>query len=48
MKINVNTMKQQTQDFFLRLFIESDAGTTPSSGTYPISSRCGTYARLHS
>jgi len=47
MKImNVNRMKQQTQDFVLRLFIESFGGTPPSS--HYTCARCGTFSRLHS
>ena len=47
MKLNVYTLKQQTQDFVLRLFVEpsSEIGTSPSisdcTGT-----RCGTFMRL--
>ena len=47
MKLNVYTLKQQTRDFVLRLFVEpsSEIGTSPSisdcTGT-----RCGTFMRL--
>lgn len=53
MKIDVHTLKQQTQDFVLRLFVESSGGSTlSSSGSMPVSDYCtcshvGTYARLH-
>ena len=41
------TIKQQTQDFVLRLFIES-SGDFPSSRTqYYTCSHVGTHARLH-
>ena len=47
MKFELNTMKQQTQDFFLRLFVgSSEVGSTPSSSFYTCS-RCGTFVRLH-
>lgn len=47
MKLNFFTMKQQTQEFVLRLFIES-FGDDSSNSSYSSSARCGTYARLHS
>ena len=47
MKIDVHTLKQQTQDFFLRLFVEHYGGSTPSSSDYCICTHVGTYARLH-
>ncbi len=52
MKINVFTLKQQTREFILRLFVESSGGAaaTRSHSQYYIyiSSHCGTYSRLHS
>ncbi len=47
MKINVNTMKQQTQEFFLRLFVESSPKSTLPSDKYYICTHCGTFTRLH-
>ena len=49
MKMNLLTMKQQAQDFVLRLFVESlkDSSSTPSDAHYYLGSRCGTYTRLH-
>lgn len=49
MKMNLSTLKQQTQEFILRLFVESasDAASTPSRTQYFTGSRCGTYCRLH-
>jgi hypothetical protein len=47
MKMNFHTMKQQTQDFLLRLFVESGSRTTLSDDRYYTCSRCGTYERLH-
>ena len=46
MKMNVTTLKQQTQDLFLRLFVESSSGigTTPARSNYTCA-HCGTYAR---
>ena len=46
MKFDLFTLKQQTQDVVLRLFIES--GDVSSYSSYSSSARCGTYARLHS
>jgi len=46
MKMNVNTLKQQTQDFVLRLFVESGSGATPSSSCYT-GARCGTFFMLN-
>ena len=47
MKMNFSTMKQQAQDFVLRLFIESygGSGTTLSSSFYTCA-HCGTFSRL--
>ncbi len=47
MKMNVTTLKQQTQDLFLRLFVESSSGigTTPARSNYTCA-HCGTYARM--
>ena len=36
MKIDVHTLKQQTQDFVLRLFVDSGGGSTLSSSDYCI------------
>lgn len=47
MKINVITLKQQTQDFVLRLFVESSGVSTPSSSDYCTCAHVGTHARLH-
>lgn len=47
MKLNGFTLKQQTQDFLLRLFIESDLGTTLPENRCYTCARCGTHARLH-
>ena len=45
MKIDFNTMKQQTQDFVLRLFVEtSDGYSTPSRSFYTCA-HCGTFSR---
>ena len=45
MKTNLFTLKQQTQDFLLRLFVESDQiDSTPSFYTC---AHAGTHARLH-
>ena len=48
MKLNFFTMKQQTQEFVLRLFIESFGDDSSYYSSYSSSARCGTYARLHS
>ena len=47
MKMKVTTLKQQTQDLFLRLFVESSSGigTTPARSNYTCA-HCGTYARM--
>lgn len=48
MKMNVSTMKQQTQDFVLRLFVESPGlFSTPSRSQFYTCSHVGTHARLH-
>lgn len=45
MKTNFFTLKQQTQDFLLRLFVGSDnLDSTPTCYTC---SHVGTHARLH-
>jgi hypothetical protein len=47
MKLNVLTLKQQTQDFLLRLFIDSpDGAATPSHSKYYTCAHCGTFSRL--
>ena len=48
MKPDVYKLKQQTQDFILRLFMEGSGDTTPSSSDYCTCSHVGTHARLHS
>lgn len=48
MKPDVYKLKQQTQDFVLRLFMEGSGDTTPSSSDYCTCSHVGTHARLHS
>ena len=45
MKTNYSTLKQQTQDFVLRLFVES-GGSAPSYSYYTCA-HAGTHARLH-
>ena len=46
MKMNFFTLKQQAQDFILRLFVESSGElSTPSSSFYTCT-RCGTFSRL--
>jgi len=47
MKTDLSTIKQQTQEFILRLFVESSSRSTLSSDHYYTCSRCGTYERLH-
>jgi hypothetical protein len=44
MKVNVITMKQQTQDFLLRLFVDSSGDSTPSD-TFYTCAHCGTFSR---
>lgn len=47
MKLNVYTMKQQTQEFFLRLFVEPDSElSTPSSSIY-LCARSSTHTRMY-
>ena len=46
MKKDFSTMKQQTQDFVLRLFVESMGNSSLSSPFYTCA-HCGTHARLH-
>ncbi|MBR6304994.1 MAG: hypothetical protein IKR37_05175 [Paludibacteraceae bacterium] len=48
MKLINDRIKQQTQEFLLRLFIEYPNESTLPAGTHYTNSRCGTYARLHS
>lgn len=44
---NVFTMKQQAQDFILRLFVEPSGGSTPSSSSYYTGAQgCGTFSRM--
>lgn len=48
MNVNFNSMKQQTQEFLLRLFIESSGGgSTPPHYHYYTNAHAGTHARLH-
>lgn len=48
MKMNVSTLAKQTQEFILRLFVESTgSGSSIPSQSFYTCSRCGTYARLH-
>ena len=49
MKMNYSTLKRQTQDFLLRLFIEPGSGaySTPS-GSYYTCAHCGTFTRTRS
>ena len=44
MKMNITNIKQQTQDFVLRLFVESSDGIYSQ---HYICSHVGTHARLH-
>jgi hypothetical protein len=47
MKIDVDTFKQQAQDFLLRLFVENSSGSTlsnPGSRFYT-GAHCGTFSR---
>ena len=46
MKQKFFTWTQQTQDFVLRLFVESPGATTPSYSLYTCA-HAGTHARLH-
>ena len=45
MKLQFTTLRQQTQDFFLRLFVESSGSMSSGSECYTCS-RCGTFTRL--
>ena len=47
MTINVNTLRQQTQEFLLRLFVAPGSYTAPSSSDYCTCTHVGTHARLH-
>lgn len=48
MNVNFNSIKQQTQEFLLRLFIESSGGgSTPPHYRYYTNAHAGTHARLH-
>ena len=48
MKLDVYTLKQQTQDFVLRLFVESSGvSTTRSFSQYYTCAHAGTHVRLH-
>ena len=48
MKVNVFTLKQQTQEFILRLFVESTGrDSTPSYSNYYLCAHAGTHVRLH-
>ena len=49
MKVNFDTLRHHTQDFILRLFVESSSEIGNSSSTsYCTGARCGTFMRLHS
>ncbi len=47
MKIDVDTIKQQAQDFILRLFVENSDGTTlsDSGSRFYTGAHCGTFSR---
>ena len=48
MKKNLDTLLQQTQDFLLRLFVDSDGSYSPSkSDHYYVCTHAGTHSRLH-
>ena len=47
MKIDFNTFIQQTQDFLLRLFVDSGSQTTPHNDSQYTCSHCGTFSRLN-
>ena len=48
MKLNVFTLKQQTQDFLLRLFVEqSGVNAVHPYSNYYLCAHAGTHARLH-
>ena len=48
MKMNFSTMKDQAQDFLLRLFVESPGEFSKTTSVeYYTCSHAGTHARLH-
>jgi len=47
MKMNLFTLKQQAQDFVLRLFIESPGDLSSSRTRHYTCAHAGTFARLH-
>ncbi|MBQ6723653.1 MAG: hypothetical protein IJQ84_03970 [Paludibacteraceae bacterium] len=48
MAMNFSYMKQQAQEFVLRLFVESTgSGSSSSSTQYYTCAHVGTHARLH-
>ena len=47
MKLNVDSMKQQTQDFVLRLFVGAELGSLSSHSSYYTCARCVTHERLY-
>lgn len=44
--MNWITLKQQTQDFVLRLFVESSGDHSTPSTSYYTNAHCGTYCRM--
>ena len=46
MKMNVYSWKQQTQDFVLRLFVDSIGVSSTPAQTYYTCAHCGTFARM--
>ena len=48
MKMNFSTMKQQAQDYLLRLFVEqSEVNLTSSNSEFYTCAHVGTHSRLH-
>ena len=47
MKQNFFTWIQKTQEFVLRLFVETPENSTPSYSQYYTCAHAGTHARLH-
>lgn len=46
MKKNVFFLKQQAQEFILRLFVESSGDHLSSSSSYYTGAHCGTFSRI--
>lgn len=44
--MNWITLKQQTQDFVLRLFVESSGDHSTPSNSYYTNAHCGTFSRM--